>query len=116
MNDVKVTVTEIDSGEAIRREDEGADSGIWYGEGELTCQGPGCSNVIGFYLGSDYDNPDLDRGAFNTYWEIETEYPAGPKMVERVSDVVRFCEDDWAWLEAVAPAIVAFNTPTERSI
>jgi len=95
----EVTITEITGPIEFER-------GFDYGEGELTCQGPGCTATIGYHLTIDYET-DMDRGAFTPYWEITVRWPVGPRMSDSPPDVARFCEDDWGWLTDIAPALIA---------
>jgi hypothetical protein len=92
----EVTITEITGSIEFER-------GFEYGEGELICQGPGCTATIGYHLAIDYET-DMDRGAFTPYWEIRTAYPGLQPPV----DIMRLCEDDWAYLTDIAPAVIAY--------
>jgi len=101
MTDVKVTVVEVDNTEWAARGYPGFD--------EQRCTlGLACGTVpIGGYLHA-YKSSE-DRDAFTIYYEITSEFLTGKP------DVDRWCEDCFGYIGQIAPAIVAFNTPPERT-
>lgn len=102
MTDAKVTVTEVDNTEWAARGFPGFDE--WSCTASWVCT----DQPVGGYLGAHPDS-DEDTEKFTMYYEIVSEFPTGKP------DVDRLCEDCFAYLSQLAPAIVQFDTPTERS-
>jgi len=101
VTDVKVTVTEVDNAEWNARGGPGFDE--WQCTLALGCGGASIGGYLRAYKSSK------DREAFTIYYEIVSEYPNGEP------DIDRWCEDCFGYIGQIAPAIVAFSTPTERT-
>jgi len=102
MTDVKVTVVEVDAEGWADADTIGYDDAAC--EAELVCGGV----PIGGYLRIDRDT-DMDVPAYRNYWLIRIDRDG------HMPDIVRSCEDCFSLLSEIAPAIVAFNTPPERT-